>query len=176
MLRSPEVGLFTCALVADSLVAPGAPAGILHTLGRRVALRVPPGISGRVMNPRPTQVLFPVGYGTELYRLAPLGVGEAHAPHAVGATRADEGLVFRAPYSGRFWHRPTPGDPPFVRAGESLREGQTVGLLEVMKTFTHLDYRAQEGLPTVARIVRFLVPDGGEVEDGGGLIELEPVP
>jgi hypothetical protein len=42
-----------------------------------------------------------------------------------------------------------------------------------MKTFTHLVYRADGELPERARLVRFAVPDGGEVVDGAALLELE---
>jgi len=43
-----------------------------------------------------------------------------------------------------------------------------------MKTFTQLVYRAENGLPPRARVTRVVVPDGGEVKDGGVLLELEP--
>ena len=43
VLKCPEVGHFTCALPAGALLAPRAPAGVLHALGRRFDLIVPPG-------------------------------------------------------------------------------------------------------------------------------------
>ena len=174
VLKSPEVGLFTRALPAGSLLAPRAFAGVLHSLGRRFELVVPAGASGRVVGPPPERVLAPVGYGTVLYELAPIesvAPGAASEAHA-SATRSGA-LVFRAPYSGRFWQRPTPNDPPFLNPGDALADGQTIGLIEVMKTFTHLVYRAGGELPPRARLARFLVEDGGEVKDGGALLELE---
>src|SRR5262245_33948779 len=172
-LCSPEVGYFTRALPAGTPLVERAPAGLLYSLGRRIELRVPAGVSGRVVNERPEQVLAPVGYGTPLYELAPLS-GLAPAAAARTETVRPAGLVFPAPYSGRFWHRPAPGEAAFVREGELLEEGKTLGLLEVMKTFTHLVYRAGGELPGRVRLVRFLVADGGEVKDGGALLALEP--
>lgn len=173
VLRSPEVGLFTRALPAGALLAPRAPAGVLHSLGRRFDLRAPAGATGRIVNPLPERVLAPVGYGTVLYELAPLDT--AVVPGAATGTAAGAaGLVFRAPYSGRFWQRPAPNDPAFVSEGDTLVDGQTLGLIEVMKTFTHLVYRAGGELPARARVARFLVADGGEVKDGGALLALEP--
>jgi len=67
-----------------------------------------------------------------------------------------------------------PPTPAFVEPGSVVTEGQTIGLLEVMKTFTQLVYRAENGLPPRARVARVVVPDGGEVKDGGVLLELEP--
>lgn len=175
VLRSPEVGLFTCALPAGALLAPRAAAGVLHSLGRRFDLVAPAGVVGRVVNARPERVFEPVGYGTVLYELTPL---EADVPIATPGTNAPESasgaVLFRAPCSGRFWQRPAPSDPPFVREGALIQDGQTLGMIEVMKTFTHVVYRAGGELPLRARMVRFLVADGGEVEDGGALLELEP--
>jgi acetyl-CoA carboxylase biotin carboxyl carrier protein len=175
VLRSPEVGFFTRALPSGALLAPHAAAGVLHSLGRRFELVVPPGVAGRVVNARPEPVLAPVAYGTVLYELAPLEAGPAAAARASDRSEGTAGaLVFRAPHSGRFWQRPSPNDTPFVRAGELLEDGQTLGLIEVMKTFTHVVYRAGGELPARARVVRLLVADGEEVEEGGALVDLEP--
>jgi len=37
---------------------------------------------------------------------------------------------------GTFWTRPSPSASPFVVIGDRVQEGQTVALVEVMKTFT----------------------------------------
>lgn len=172
-LRSPEVGWFTCALAEGALVGPRARAGVVHTLGRRIELVVPAGVSGRVASARPEQVHAPIGYGSVLYELEPLAA-EAATAQERSTSAPSAALVLRAPYSGRFWHRPAPGDPAFIEPGRVLTEGQTIGLLEVMKTFTQLAYRAESGLPPRARILRIAIPDGGEVKDGGVLLDLEP--
>jgi biotin carboxyl carrier protein len=174
LLRSPEVGYFTCALPQGSWLAPGARVGILHALGRRFELVLPRGASGRVVNAPPEAVLQPVGYGSVLYELAPLEAASAvGAPEQTGAPAPPGALVFLAPNSGRFWHRPAPGDAPFVRAGDVVSAGQTIGLIEVMKTFTHLVYSAEGGLPARALVKRLAAGDGAEVSAGDVLLELE---
>jgi len=172
-LCSPEVGWLTQTLPPGALLAAGMKAGVLQSLGRRHELVVPAGVAGRIQNPRPDAVFHPLGYGARIYELAPLAAArEDRAAQGVEAPGA--ALVFRAPYAGRFWQRPSPNEPPFAREGDVLVEGQTIGMLEVMKTFTHLVYRTGGNLPVRARLVRLLVADGGEVKDGGGLLELEP--
>jgi acetyl-CoA carboxylase biotin carboxyl carrier protein len=83
------------------------------------------------------------------------------------------GPVLRAQGSGRYYHRPAPDEPPFVSPGDSIEEGAVVGLIEVMKTFTHVTYRATGGLPTRARVLRTLVEDGADVVAGTPLLGLE---
>jgi biotin carboxyl carrier protein len=73
-----------------------------------------------------------------------------------------------APLPGTFYRRPAPDQPAFKTEGDSVARGDTVGLIEVMKTFT----------PVVAeeagRLVRFLVENEDPVMAGQPLYELAP--
>jgi acetyl-CoA carboxylase biotin carboxyl carrier protein len=177
-LRSPAVGLFTGAAARAGVLTEGAAAGTLLVLGAAVALVVPAGTSGRIASERPERVREPVGYGTVLYDLIPLsGAGETFSGNAGAdgaATTAAEGLFIRARHSGRFWQRAAPGEPPFVAAGTVVEPGQPIGLIEVMKTFSHVRYEAIGGLPERARVVRVVTADGEEVAEGTPLVEVEP--
>jgi len=52
-----------------------------------------------------------------------------------------EGIVIvRSPNYGLFYAQSAPGAPPYVTIGDTVKAGDTVGLLETMKTFT--------GIPT----------------------------
>lgn len=175
-LLAPAPGLFTLALPKGALLYAGATAGVLRVLEREHVLRVPDGVHGRVSSARPERVQQPVGHRERLYRLAALdaeGFSAALASGAAAAGNAD-GLVLRSPQSGRFYHRPAPGDPAFAEVGAELSAGDPVGLLEVMKTFSHVPYRAQDGLPQRARVVRLVAGDGAEVRRGDVLLEVEP--
>jgi acetyl/propionyl-CoA carboxylase alpha subunit len=44
--------------------------------------------------------------------------------------------TFEAPVPGTFFRKPAPHQPPFKGEGENVAVGDTVGLIEVMKTFT----------------------------------------
>ncbi|MBL6782008.1 MAG: biotin carboxyl carrier domain-containing protein [Alphaproteobacteria bacterium] len=41
----------------------------------------------------------------------------------------------QSPLPGTFYFTPSPGEPAFKSAGESVSEGDVIGLIEVMKTF-----------------------------------------
>lgn len=57
------------------------------------------------------------------------------------------GVPILSPMDGMFYLSPSPTDAPFVKVGDSLVPGQTIGLIEVMKSFYPLKY--QGALPTI---------------------------
>jgi len=191
-LLSPGVGLFTRARRQGDVVAGGSEAGALVVLGRAVTLVVPAGVEGRVASPPPRLAREPVGWGDLLYELDPIGTatgadsGTAGGDLAAAARDAASPsapaelpggrVLFLAPQSGRFYLRPSPTEDPFVSPGDTVEDGQTVGLVEVMKTFALVRYVAAGPLPPRARLARVLVADGAEVGTGDPLLELEPLP
>ena len=46
--------------------------------------------------------------------------------------------IVRAPIIGTFYSAKSPGEPPFVEVGSSVQQGDTLGLMEVMKLFNSL--------------------------------------
>jgi len=174
VLCSPEVGYFMCGLAKGAAIGAGEPAGVIVTLGRAFELRVPEGACGAITNEPDPRVRRPVGFGDVLYELAPLQAGAARATKsAESASGASGGMVLRSPQSGRFYHRPAPGEPAFVVSGQVVKDGQPVGMIEVMKTFSHVVYRATGGLPGAAKIARVVAKDGADVRTNDVLLELE---
>lgn len=47
-------------------------------------------------------------------------------------------VVIRAPMLGTFYRAASPGKPPFVELGQTVRAGDTVCLIEVMKLFNSI--------------------------------------
>jgi acetyl-CoA carboxylase biotin carboxyl carrier protein len=171
-LVAPAVGFLTRARARGELLVEGEECGVLLVLGRAATLRVPAGAAGRIANAQPERLHAPLGFGDLVYELEVLAGGLAQPVDAALAATAS-GLVLRSPQTGRFYQRSSPKDPLFVKPGDALREGQPVGLIEVMKTFTHVTYRVAAGLPPAARVLRYLVADGADVKQGEALVELE---
>lgn len=176
LLVSPTVGLFTCTRFPGEVLVAGQAAGAIESLGVSSTLVVPPGVSGRIVSPPPQRVHEPVGWGSELFELAPIapvgGPGDA-ALGTESAPAAAGNLTVRAPYSGRFWQRASPSDPPYLAPGDVISAGARLGLIEVMKTFTHLHYEPGTRLPARARAVRWLVNDGDEIASEQPLLAIE---
>ena len=68
---------------------------------------------------------------------------------------------------GTVYASPEPGAPPFVRPGDQVSEGQTLLLIEAMKTFNPIK------APRAGRVARILVGDAAPVEYGEVLLILE---
>lgn len=175
-LLSPMVGLWRVRPEVGQLVTPGGPIGSIEVLGRLHPLTAPTGASGIVVSaPKDDRARLPVAYGDVLLVLDPTasGIGAADpstAGQAVGP--AAGGLVFVSPMSGRFYARSGPDKPPFVAAGQSIRIGDSVCLLEVMKTFNRVTYGG-DNLPAEARIKRVVPADGDDLNAGDPILELE---
>ena len=171
-LLAPAVGLLTRAAARGETLVEGQACGVLLVLGRAHELLVPAGAAGRISNAAPERLHAPLGFGDLVYELEPLAASaSAVAPEVLRETQS--GLVLRSPQTGRCYHRSSPADPAFAKAGDLLREGSPVGLIEVMKTFTHVTHRASGGLPASVRVVRYLVADGADVKQGQPLLALE---
>jgi acetyl-CoA carboxylase biotin carboxyl carrier protein len=72
-----------------------------------------------------------------------------------------------APLPGVFYRRPAPDKPPFKSEGDAVAAGDTVGLIEVMKTFTPVI--AEES----GKLVKFLLENEDPVMAGQPLYEIE---
>lgn len=172
-VRAPAPGWFHARVAHDHLVAPGDVIGELEVLGKRIQLTAP-NVRGLVRLAT-RDARRAVGYGDVLFVVdTSATLGAAHSDTSSPTARATEGLVFRAPTSGRFYGRPTPDKPAFVEAGSELATGTTVCLLEVMKTFHRVTYGGAD-VPARARVRQVLVADGTDVNLGDPLLALDPV-
>jgi acetyl-CoA carboxylase biotin carboxyl carrier protein len=66
-------------------------------------------------------------------------VSEQCVAAAVQVTSAEkDGKPVLAPLAGTFYRSPFPGEPPFVEVGTAVKEGDVVGILEIMKLMNHV--------------------------------------
>jgi acetyl-CoA carboxylase biotin carboxyl carrier protein len=169
-LLAPSVGIFTPSVAQGDLVASGQSIGTIDVLGVQRALLVPEGVAGRVTHRLGgVRTRVPVQYGDSLITVSTASVSGASAAGATSARETEGALSFAAPMSGRFYGRPSPNAPAFVSAGDTVTHGQTVGLLEVMKTFNRLVYQG-DGLPTPATIELIVPNDGDDVVRGDAIL------
>ena len=75
--------------------------------------------------------------------------------------------VIKTPLPGTFYRRPSPDAAPYVEEGDSVKAGEVVGLIEIMKTFHEIRSDA-DGV-----VDRFLVENEELVDAGQDIIALE---
>ncbi len=63
----------------------------------------------------------------------------AASPAAPAASAPQEGEVISAPLVGTFYRQPAPDAPPFVKAGDKVKAGDTLCILEAMKIMNELE-------------------------------------
>lgn len=109
-------------------------------------------------------------FAIELEKAAPAAPGPAAAPAAAPAEppKAAEGPAISAPLVGTFYAAPAPDQPPFVRVGGKVKKGQTVCLLEAMKTMIEVP------APCDCVIDEILKADGGLAAFGEALMRYTP--
>jgi acetyl-CoA carboxylase biotin carboxyl carrier protein len=175
-LLAPMPGSFREGPAPDDPIAPGGRIGVLEVLGVLYELHAPADAEGIVAGDGPRVGERAVGHGDVLVRLVAHATTTRASTRATGraATSTDGKLVFRSPLSGRYYARSGPDKPPFVEVGSEVATGQTIALLEVMKTFNRLTYGGAD-LPERARVVAVLVKDEDDVDAGTPILELAKI-
>ena len=171
-LLAPSVGIFIPSVAKGALVSAGQSVGAIDVLGVHEDLVVPDGVAGRVtarIGGNRTRV--PVQHGDALLVVSTASFGDVTTTGASEPVAEEGVLAFVAPMSGRFYSRPSPSEAAFVSAGDTVRRGQTIGLLEVMKTFNRLVYEG-DALPDAATIERIVPADGDDVVQGDVVLSL----
>ena len=77
------------------------------------------------------------------------------------------GIEVTSPIIGTAYHAPEPGAKKFVEVGKKIKKGDTVMIVEAMKTMNHVP-SSSDGI-----VKKILVADGQPVEYGQTLIILE---
>jgi acetyl-CoA carboxylase biotin carboxyl carrier protein len=95
-------------------------------------------------------------------------VAAAAAPQAAApADPAQHPGAVTSPMVGTVYLQGEPGNPPFVSIGQQVREGETLLIIEAMKTMNQIP------APRGGTVRRILVEDGAPVEYGAPLMIIE---
>ncbi|WP_458070148.1 acetyl-CoA carboxylase biotin carboxyl carrier protein [Rhodanobacter sp. BL-MT-08] len=70
---------------------------------------------------------------------APVAVPAAAAVESPAVDALPAGHVVKAPMVGTFYASATPGTPAFVKVGQQVAAGETLGIIEAMKMFNQIE-------------------------------------
>ncbi|MFT4935869.1 MAG: acetyl-CoA carboxylase biotin carboxyl carrier protein, partial [Pseudoalteromonas distincta] len=77
------------------------------------------------------------------------------------------GDAVNSPMVGTVYLQPQPGSPSFVKVGDTVTAGQTLMIIEAMKTMNPIP------APRAGKVVEILVSDAQPVEFGEPLVIIE---
>jgi acetyl-CoA carboxylase biotin carboxyl carrier protein len=118
---------------------------------------------------RQTQTIVQASAPAAAPMAAPVAPG-APAPVAAASDAADPAShpgAVTSPMVGTVYMAAEPGAAPFATVGATVKEGDTILIIEAMKTMNHIP------APRAGTIKRILVEDGGPVEFGAPLVIIE---
>ena len=98
----------------------------------------------------------------------PMAAPAAAAPVATEAAAAEvSGHVVTSPMVGTFYEAPSPGSAPFVELGKSVKEGDTLCIIEAMKMLNQIE-------ADKSGVIKQMVAENGQpVEFGQPLFIIE---
>jgi|SRR5579871_1677486 len=119
----------------------------------------------QVTPPLPT-VVQPMPVGVPPISHAAPGATPPAAPSAAPENKAEEAppeadlFVVKSPIVGTYYEAPSPGTPPFVKLGDTVKEGQVLCIIEAMKLMNEIEAEVSGVL------AKAFVANGSPVEYG----------
>ncbi len=139
------------------------------TIRALAAMLVETGLSEIEIADKDSRIRMVRGGGTAATTVSPAAVA-APAASGMASTTQDAAVhpgAVVSPMVGVAYLAPEPGAPPFVAVGQQVTAGQTLLLIEAMKTFNQIK------APKAGTITAILVQSGAPVEYGEALLVLE---
>ena len=88
--------------------------------------------------------------------------------NVAATTQATNEVIVKSPIVGTYYDAPKPGDPPFVKVGDSVEPGQVLCIIESMKLMNEIESES------AGTIVAKLMENGRAVEYGEALFAIRP--
>ena len=116
---------------------------------------------------QPQQVTYAAAPAYAPAPAAASGAAAAPAADAAPAAPVHKGDVIKSPMVGTVYLQPQPGADSFVKVGDTVAAGQTLLIIEAMKTMNPIP------APRAGKVVELLVADSTPVEFGEPLVVIE---
>lgn len=119
----------------------------------------------RVRVTKPVQMAAPVqAYAPAAPAAHAPAHGETAAPGSAPTAPAIDENTITSPMVGTVYLSPEPGSKPFIAEGDTVKKGDTLMLVEAMKTFNPVES------PRAGKVTKIIVSDAQPVEYGEPLI------
>lgn len=105
--------------------------------------------------------------GGQMLAAAPVAAAPVAAAPAAPVVEAAPAITVDAPMVGTFYHSADPDAPAFIKVGDTIKQGQVIGIIEAMKTMNQIE--ADKG----GVVADILVENGSPVAFGQRLVALK---
>ena len=110
----------------------------------------------------------PVQHQTQVPVVQPSSVEPPKSDVQQDTSPSDNYLTVKSPIIGTFYRKPSPDKDVFVNVGDTIKEGDTLCVIEAMKLFNEIESDFS------GKIVKILVEDASPVEFDQPLFLIEP--
>ena len=111
--------------------------------------------------PQNQMVMLPQNMPQQYVASAPVAHAPAAAPvEAAPAAAEPQGHIIKSPMVGTFYRSSAPGSPPFIEVGSTIKEGDTLCIIEAMKLLNEIDADVS------GTVLKVLAENGQPVEFG----------
>lgn len=149
-VMSPLIGRAELRVRVSSFVGANDVVADLWRLSEHYRLVLPGDISGRVISCKDHDRVIKLNYGDVFLVLDEAPLDSRAKPEAI-VKEADNSIPITSPMDGMFYLSSSPECEAFVKVGDEIEPGQTIGLIEVMKSFYPLKFDGEK-TKTVASI------------------------
>jgi acetyl-CoA carboxylase biotin carboxyl carrier protein len=124
--------------------------------------------------PAPQVIQIPAPVAPVVHHIPPAAAATAASPSALSAppaapaAREEELHTVKSPIVGTFYDAPSPGSPPFVKAGDAVDAGQVLCIVEAMKLMNEIES------DVAGEVVKKFATNGQPVEYGQALFAIRP--
>ncbi|MDO7253217.1 acetyl-CoA carboxylase biotin carboxyl carrier protein [Helicobacter cappadocius] len=87
----------------------------------------------------------------------------------VSSSGSEKGDFITSPMVGTFYRCPSPDSAPYINVGDTVKKGQTIGIIEAMKIMNEIEAEYD------CKIIAIEVNDSQPVEFGSRLIKVEKI-
>ncbi len=124
------------------------------------SVRLSRGASGApvVYAPAPAAAPAPRAPEPVMPMLSPVDGATGGRPQEAAGSALPPGHVVKSPMVGTYYSSPSPDKPAFVTVGQSVKAGETLGIIEAMKMFNPIE------ADTSGTVVAILTESGQPVE------------
>ncbi len=118
----------------------------------------------------PTQVIAAPPVAAPPVAAPPIANPEKAATKSEENSTSDESnyITINASMIGTFYRSSSPENPPFVNVGDSIKEGDTICIIEAMKLFNEIESEVS------GKIIKILVDDTTPIEFDQPLFLIDP--